>query len=200
MESTRPAPARRTTMKAREALNNARALLALVAALVCGQALALSSDSDKPIKLNADEAVLNNATGVGIYRGDVVLTQGTLEVTGDVMRVYTNDQRQVTRIEVEGAPATYRQLPDDESEYVRARAPRMEYYAAGPERIRLLGGATLWQGRNEFKGETIVYNVASESVQADSGQKDDSRIEITLFPNRDQQQENGDGGSGRNGE
>lgn len=179
----------------------ARVLLALVTAMTaCGQAVALTSDSDKPIKLNADEAELNNATGVGTYRGDVVLTQGTLEVTGDVMRVYTDDQRQVTRIEVEGSPATYRQLPDNESEYVRARAPRMEYYAAGPERIRLLGGATLWQGRNEFKGETIVYDVASERVQADSGQKDDSRIEITLFPNRDRQKENDESGSGGSGE
>lgn len=171
-------------------------IAALTAVLLPGVAQALSSDSEKPIRLNADEAELNNATGVGIYRGDVVLTQGSLEVTGEIMRVYTDGERQVTRIEVEGSPATYRQLPDNEREYVRARAPRMEYYASGPERVRLLGGATLWQGRNEFKGETIVYDVASESVQADGGGTPDKRIEITLFPNEDKNKGGGDGKPG----
>ena len=166
-------------------------LAALGALLPAGAATALPSDSEQPIRLNADEAELNNATGVGIYRGDVVMTQGTLEVTGDIMRVYTDDERQVTRIEVEGSPATYRQQPEAGAEYVRARAPRMEYYATGPERIRLLDGATLWQGRNEFKGETIVYDVASERVQADSGEGKE-RIEITLFPNEDRKEDNGD--------
>lgn len=158
------------------------ALLALAAATLHGHTLALSSDSEQPVRLTADQAELDNASGVGIYRGDVVMTQGTLEVTGDIMRVYTGEDRRIDRVEVEGSPATYRQLPDGEQEYVRARAPRMEYYVSGPERIRLLDGATLWQGRNEFKGQTIVYDVAAERVEADSGSEGD-RIEITLFPN-----------------
>jgi lipopolysaccharide export system protein LptA len=170
--------------------------LLVLALLVPASAAALSTDSEEPIRLNANRAEMDNTTGVSVYTGDVVMTQGTTRVTGDIMRVYTDDRRRIQRIEVEGSPATYRQRPDGETEQVRARAPRMEYYASGPERIRLLEGATLWQGRNEFKGRTIVYHVDSESVQADSGGQGNERIEITIFPNRGENTGSDNGGEG----
>ena len=144
---------------------------------------ALDSDRRQPIDLKADRAELDNAAGVSVYTGNVVLTQGTLTLTGDVMRVYTGDDRRVDRIEVDGTPATYRQLPEGETEYVDAEAPRMEYYARDPERIRMLQGAVLTQGRDRFAAQTIVYNVEADLVTADGDQ--DQRIHITIYPEND---------------
>lgn len=166
-------------------------LWALLALSVSTAAQALSSDSEKPIQLNADKAQLDNTTGTSVYTGDVVMTQGTLKVTGDVMHVYTNDRHRIERVVVEGSPATYRQLPDGQQQYVRAEAPRMEYFASGPERVRLLQGGKLWQGPNTFTGETIVYDVAKDQVQASSGESGNNRIQITIYPNKKDQAESG---------
>ncbi|HET8700182.1 MAG TPA: lipopolysaccharide transport periplasmic protein LptA [Nitrococcus sp.] len=156
---------------------------------------ARNSDRDQPIKLSADQAEIDNVKGVSVYRGQVVLTQGTLKITGDVMHVYyTPDTRELDRIVVEGRPATYQELPEGQSEYVHAEAPRMEYYASGPRRIRLLQGATLWQGSNIFRGEQVVYNIEADQVEAHSGENKTNRIHITIYPN---QQQPGKSGKGR---
>lgn len=144
-------------------------------------AAARNSDRDQPIKLSADQAEIDNVKGMSVYRGDVVLTQGTLKITGEIMHIYyAPDSRELDHIVVEGHPATYQELPEGESEYMHAKAPRMEYYAAGPRRIRLLQGATLWQGSNTFRGKQVIYDIEADQVVARSGKE--SRIHITIYP------------------
>ncbi|MDN5848717.1 MAG: lipopolysaccharide transport periplasmic protein LptA, partial [Nitrococcus sp.] len=157
-------------------------------------ASARDSDRDQPIMLSADRAEIDNIKGVSVYRGDVILTQGTLKITGDVMYVYyVPDSRELHHIVMQGHPASYRELPEGERKYVHAQAPRMEYYAAGPRRIRLLQGATLWQGRNTFHGKEVVYNIEADQVVARSGKDKASRIHITIYPKqqRDKQMDAG---------
>lgn len=163
-----------------------RTLLAV--ALAAATALAHAADQpvrdrDQPVHLSADKAELNNTTGVSVYTGDVVLTQGTMVIHGDKMTVYTDDQHQLKKSVVVGQPATYEQVPEGKKEKVHARAPRMEYYASAPERVVLLGGAKLWQGKNTFTGEHIVYEVATDKVNAQSGEN--QRIHITLYPKKE---------------
>ncbi|MCO6441481.1 MAG: lipopolysaccharide transport periplasmic protein LptA [Nitrococcus mobilis] len=156
--------------------------------------VARDSDRDQPIKLSANQAEIDNVKGVSVYRGDVVLTQGTLRITGEVMHIYyAPDSRALDRIIVEGHPATYRELPEGESEYVHAKAPRMEYYETGPRRIRLLQGATLWQGSNTFRGNQVVYDIEADHVEAHSGKDKTKRIHITIYPNQPHAKQAGEG-------
>lgn len=158
---------------------------AAIAALLPPYPCATARDGDQPIMLSADRAEIDNSKGVSVYRGDVVLTQGTQTITGEVMHVYyVPNSRELDHIVVEGDPASYRELPEGESEYVHAKAPRMEYYAAGPHRIHLLQGATLWQGRNTFRGKEVVYNIEADKVVARSGTGKASRVHITIYPNQ----------------
>ena len=151
---------------------------------------ARNSDRDQPIKLSANQAEVDNVQGVSVYRGDVVLIQGTLKITGEVMHIYyAPASRELDHIVVEGSPASYRELPEGESEYVHAKAPRMEYYTAGPRRIRLLQGATLWQGSNTFRGHQVVYDIEAHQVEAHSGKDRTNRIHITIYPNQPQGKE-----------
>lgn len=157
-------------------------------------AVARNSDRDQPIKLSADQAEIDNIKGVSVYRGDVLLIQGTLTITGEIMHIYyAPDSRELDHIVVEGHPASYRELPEGESEYVHAKAPRMEYYAAGPRRIRLLQGATLWQGHNTFRGKQVVYDIEADQVVARSGKDKTNRIHITIYPNQQRDQQSGKG-------
>lgn len=53
--------------------------------LIPAIALALPSDREQPINIEADHAQLDDETGVTQYKGDAILTQGTLRIEGDVI-------------------------------------------------------------------------------------------------------------------
>ena len=57
-------------------------LFSLSLLLAAGQSHALSTDSNQPIRVQADSAELDDGKGVATYRGNVVITQGSLRVTG----------------------------------------------------------------------------------------------------------------------
>ena len=64
----------------------ARRFLAALALAACATtAHGLASDKDQPIEVEADSAELDDAKKISIYRGNVVVTQGTIRMTGDVM-------------------------------------------------------------------------------------------------------------------
>ena len=65
---------------------------------------ALSTDKDQPIEIEADTADLDNKKGVTIYRGNVVLIQGSVRMTGDIMTVYFKDD-ELDILIMEGKPA-----------------------------------------------------------------------------------------------
>lgn len=155
-------------------------LCVLVLCLAPAMPSAAQTQRNAPIQLDADHADLDASTGVGVYTGDVVLTQGERTITGDRMTVYTRDGRVLDRVVVEGSPATWRQ-PSETGDEIVGEAPRMEYHAGDPERVRLLEGGQVTRGRNVFTGETIEYNLSTQRVQA-RGEESGNRIRITLFP------------------
>lgn len=135
-----------------------------------------------PIYLDADTAEIDQSTGVSVYTGNVVLTRGERELRGDRMTVHTDGQRNLSRIEVSGSPAAFVRPQSTEGPAVRGEAPRIEYYAAGPERVVLLDGGTVVRGTDRFSGETIRYDVEADVVDARGGGSDGNRVRITLFP------------------
>jgi len=144
-----------------------------------GLSTALSTDRNQPMLIEADEAELDDANGISIYRGDVKVTQGTLTLTGDVMTVHSKGN-DINKVIIDGSPATYAQLPDNKEEFVRARSTRMEYYTT-PDRVVLLGEAEVWQAGDLLKSERIEYNIETDQVNAGS-QKSTGRVKITLQP------------------
>lgn len=156
-------------------------LIQLSAALLWGpqQGWALSSDRQQPMHIEADQAELDEQKGVSIYTGNVQVTQGTLVLTGDTMTVYNVDE-DIERVIMLGQPATYRQRPDGKDEDMHAKSLRMEYFAT-PERIILLREAVAWQGKNVFRSDRIVYDVALDRVNAGNA-SGDQRVRITLQP------------------
>lgn len=141
-----------------------------------------------PIQLDADTADIDSATGVSVYTGNVVLTQGNRKITGERMTVHTRNGRGLDHVVVEGSPATWRQPPEGGGEPIHGEAPRLEYHARGPERVKLLQGGRITQGRDTFTGETIEYNLETERMVARSQDSTD-RIRITLFPEDEEETE-----------
>ena len=155
--------------------------LTLATMLAVAQAQTAPSDRTEAVELAADSAEVDDANGVSMYRGDVVLTRGALRITGELMRVFTDADRQLERVVVEGTPATYREtLPDAAPR--RAEAPRMEYYARGPERLVLLEGGELRQGDNTVTGQTITHYPAENRTVADGDGDGDGRVNVRVLP------------------
>ena len=169
-----------------------RILLLFISLIFTAGAWALSTDKDRPIEIEADAADLDEAKGITIYHGNVVLTQGSVRMTGDIMTVYFKDGELDTLI-MEGKPARYQQLPDASNIYDEAEALRMEYYEL-KSLVILIDKASFKQEGLSFSGNRIEYDMehsrveARGSVKQHSGAGDSSssgeRVKIILKPKK----------------
>ena len=90
--------------------------------LVVNYAYCLSTDSEQDIEIEADTAEMDDIKKITIYRGDVVVIQGSIKMTGHTMHVYFDKNNDMELVIMDGTPATYRQLPDDSKIYDEAEA------------------------------------------------------------------------------
>jgi lipopolysaccharide export system protein LptA len=146
--------------------------------LAHGSALALSSDRNEPVYIEADQATLNEQEGTSSYSGNVSLRQGTLQLAGDSMQVQLKDNR-IELIVLQGSPARFVQRPDGADTDQEAEARHIEYHATS-QRLLLEQDAHIRQvGKEEFSSDHIEFNLADNSVHAGGT---DGRVRITLQP------------------
>ena len=159
--------------------------------VVSSSAQALSTDRDEPIVIEAQAAEVDNRSKITVYRGDVVITQGTLRITGDTVWIHYNDANAITKAISVGTPAKFRQLADGKKDYMTAAAERMEYHA-DRDVILLLGNARYGEGKDKITAPRIVYDSRQGQVKAganpDGGQTGGSdkpdRVRITITPKK----------------
>jgi len=154
-------------------------------------AWALESDRQQPINIKADHIVVNEKQGFSLYQGNVLMTQGSLRVTGDKITVYLKQNR-LQRIIATGNPATLQQKPEKNQELITSRAMRMEYDVK-LSRLVLKQDALVEQGPNRFSGNHIVYNILTSTVTADKDPNhqakdpDAGRVSVTITPPKDEE-------------
>lgn len=144
-----------------------RALLGLLLLCLPPAALALSTDKDQPIQVEADSAQLDDKNNVSVYTGNVILTQGSIRMTGDKMTVYNTKDDKLDTLIMEGHPATYRQLPDNSKVYDEAQATTLKYYEL-KNLVILTGDAVVKQENFSMKGERIEYDTKLNKAKAES--------------------------------
>lgn len=151
------------------------------------RALALSSDREQVITIEADLAEADDGRRITVYKGSVVITQGSLRISGDTATVHYNQQRDLTALVVVGSPAHFRQQVEGQLEYQQATARRMEYHA-DENLVVLLGDARSWQGREQITGDRIVFDTVHNRVQADARATTKAsgkpRVRITIVPKK----------------
>lgn len=173
-----------------------RRLVAAVLLASVAPAHALSTDSEKPISILADQAEHNDATRITIYRGNVVIDQGSLHITGDTVTINFDAQDEVTKITAIGVPAHFRQLPDGDTNHRKAWAKQMEYF---PEQdlIMLMGEALYEKDGSRVQADRLVYDsrnarfkALTDAAGASSGQdgqadgKKPDRVRIQIKPKK----------------
>ena len=144
-------------------------------------ALALSSDKQQPIHIEADSVVIDDAHGTAIYRGNVHYSQGSTHLEAQAVTVYSTDRQKVDKVVADGDPAKFRQRPDNQDQDMRGQAGHIEYFAAA-ERVILEKDAHLWQGKNEFAGSRIEYDTAKQMVKALKSGDEAGRVQVIIQP------------------
>lgn len=153
-------------------------------------AIALTSDRDQPISIEADSAFVDEVNGITIYEGDAYIKQGTLNITADKVKVIMSDS-EVVQIIASMQPSSaglahYEQLPDDDEALVSADAKTITYFIQ-EEKLHLAGQAHLEQTADKFTGELLYYDMTTGVVELKGGQATGpkkGRVSITLQPKK----------------
>ena len=128
-------------------------------------ATALSTDSQQPIQIEADFAELDDQEGRTVYVGNVIVTQGSIRMTGDKLRVHFSPDKDLEDVYMEGRPAYFKQTPDGGKEDVEGEGLLIEYHAKKSV-LHLIQKAKLTQGDRLFEGDRINYDTAKSVITA----------------------------------
>ncbi len=151
--------------------------LALTLALATSlPALAERADREKPINLEADRITVDDVKKVQVFEGNVVLTQGTLQIRTSRL-VVTQDGdgfQKGTAIGGAGGLARFRQKREGRDEFVEGEGERIEHDARS-EKTEFLTRAWVKSGLDEIKGNYISYDALSEKYLVTTGSGADTR-------------------------
>ena len=158
-------------------------LLSILLAVFGSQCMALTTDSEQPIEIEADFAELDDEEGTTLYVGNVIVIQGSIRMTGDQLRVNFTEDRDLKEVYLEGQPATFKQTPDDAVHDVEGEALMMEYHAL-KNLLFLIEKAKVTQGERLFQGHRINYDteksiITARSSRAGKADKDERRKETS---------------------
>lgn len=142
---------------------------ACLVALLAGPAAGERADRDKPVNLEADRVTIDDAKQLAVFEGNVVLTQGTMQIRGDRMEV-RQDKEGFKQGTTWGKPASFRQKRDGLDEFIEGWAGRIEYDGR-IETLQMFNSARLKRGQDEVRGEYISYDARSEFFQVTGGSR-----------------------------
>ncbi|MCY1418653.1 Lipopolysaccharide export system protein LptA precursor [compost metagenome] len=140
-------------------------LLGLAAAMASSASWALPTDREQPIRVQADSAELDDKQGVAVYRGDVIVTQGSMKLTGNTVTLKQNKEGDIEVVTSVGKPAYFEQKPEPDKQITQAYGITIQYFVT-QNRVVLIDQAKVIQEGNTFEGEKIVYDTQRQIVNA----------------------------------
>lgn len=168
---------------------SAKAVLAAfgVALLVSGAAVAKQSDRQQPINVNSkafdgtQQQPTAKEPGHVIWTGNVVLTQGTLTVTGNKATGYLDADNQLIRVVVDGN--AHMQQQDEQNLWMRGNADNIDYTPDNGDTKNSSSGVAVLTGHahvekevdpadrkklNQSNGDKLTYNTTSSTMTGES--------------------------------
>lgn len=165
------------------------ALLMLGSGIVAPISLAAKSDREQPVNIEADRVVVDDRNKTHTFEGQVVLTQGSLEIRGDTMVVTQGADGFQTGIATGNATrlATFRQRREGSDIFIEGEAERIEYDTR-TERARLFNRARVSSGGDLVTGDFIEYDALTERYTASNtaGAQGDGRVRAVIQPRQGQ--------------
>lgn len=152
------------------------------------QALALSTDKDQAMNIEADRVDIDDEKGVSTFRGNVIMTRGSILIKGDIVVVYRDKAKDLDKIHSTGKLAHFQQRPDGKPDDVIAEGQEL-FYDAVKEILIVRRQGKVIQGGDAFRGEHIIYDLKRDLVKArgsksSSGNGKKGRVQMTLQPSK----------------
>ena len=141
---------------------------------------ALEGDKSEPISIESNSGFYDDKKGVSIYKGEVVIIQGSMRLEADKLVVYL-ENREIQKMVATGAPVKFKQTPEEGKEEVHGNSLIAEYYPESKLLI-MMNEAIIWQGENSTASERIEYNRISEVIKAGDGKSATKRVRVILQP------------------
>lgn len=141
----------------------ARLCIAVTILLVTFSAHAEKADRDKPINLEADRVSLDDINKVQVFEGNVMMTQGTMQIRTSKL-VVTQDADGFQKCVATGGAnglSRFRQKRDNSNDYFEGEAERI-VHDARTEKTEFFVRAWVKSGLDEVKGHYISYDALSE--------------------------------------
>lgn len=157
-------------------------LFAVVTLAWSSSAVALSSDVEKPVNIEADSAFLDNEKGHAVYSGNVVITQGTIKIRAHKVEITAPDS-EIQLIHASGTPVRFEQKMDNGT-LAKGTASNFKYFVEN-KKIVLSGKAQLAQNKDIFNSEHMEYFPNTGELHANRNTKQGSktgRVKAVFHP------------------
>lgn len=118
------------------------------------------ADREKPMHLEADQVLIDDARQISTFTGNVRMSQGTMLILGDKI-VVVEDQDGFKHGTAYGHTASFRQKREGLDEYVEGYGERIEYDTRA-ETVDFYDHARLKRELDEVRGEHITYSAKTE--------------------------------------
>jgi lipopolysaccharide transport protein LptA len=145
--------------------------------------------SQGDLKIRADKASVVGGVSYQnskwtVSGGVHINAQGGSLTSDEAVVIFANNV--ITRATITGTPAEFEGLREGTTEPARGRARTIDYEITSGN-VSLRGEAWLSDGCKEFRNEQMVYNIKTQSMEAQSvaptaGAGNDGRIHITIQP------------------
>ncbi len=153
--------------------------LAVAAGLaLAGSVHARSSDRNQPMNISSDQQIGSlEQNAVNTWSGNVVITQGTLEIRSSKADIHQLGGEPVRAV-LTGNQAILKQQMEDGSP-MTAKADRIEYDMT-KDVIVLIGNYTVTTARGSTNGQRLTYDLKSGRIE--SGGQGNGRVTTTILP------------------
>lgn len=147
--------------------------------LISPDLMALESDRQKPLEVNANSTDGTLGDGITTLRGNVDIRQGSLHITADEAEVNKMNGR-VTTVTFRGQPAFLEQEIEEQG-LVQATANVIEYQVASGL-VTLKGNAEVKHPQYQISGDLLTYDLNIQHFKGSSDGNGNGRIHIRLDP------------------
>ncbi|MFW5432447.1 MAG: lipopolysaccharide transport periplasmic protein LptA [Methylophilaceae bacterium] len=149
-----------------------RICVAFLSFCISLNAYAEATDRDKPIELEADSVIVDDAKKISTYLGNVILTQGTLIIRAAKL-IVREDKNGFQHSTSTGNPTTFKQKREGKNEYMTGSGKRIEYDGR-MDKVQLYTKAWVKRGEDIVYGDYISYDANAEYAEVLGGTKSES--------------------------
>ena len=160
---------------------NKRIHLLFLAFFISSPVVALKSDIEQPVHIDADSVLFNKTKGLAIYEGNVSIVQGSLQIKASRIEINA-PKNEISKITARGNPVKFQQKMDD-GKLARGSAKHIQYQVKA-KRLVMDGNASLSQNTDTFNSNHIEYSISSGELKAGKTSKKtrSGRVKAIFYP------------------